>query len=120
MMTMERRKEFAVMVAIGMKRIQLVILLLVETVFIGILGIISGLVLAMPILVYFNVNPVQITGQAAEMFEQFGIEPIMPASLDPQIFISQGITVLAIAFVASIYPLMYVSRFKILEALKPW
>lgn len=118
MMTMERRKEFAVMIAIGMKRYQLIILLVFETVFMGLLGILSGLILAMPVLIYFNVNPVRITGEAAQMFEQFGIEPIMPASLDPHIFITQGIVVLLISFLASIYPLIYVGRFKILDSLK--
>lgn len=118
MMTMERRKEFAVMVAIGMKRFQIIILLLYETVFLGLLGILSGLVLALPVLIYFNVHPVRITGDAAKTFEQFGIEPIMPASLNPDIFISQGVIVLLISFVASLYPLVYVSRFKILDSLK--
>ncbi len=118
MMTMERRKEFAVMVAIGMNRFRLILILLLETFFIGIIGILSGLIISFPILVYFNLNPVKITGTAAQMFEQFGIEPIMPASLDPQIFINQGITVMIISLVASIYPLIYVKRFKILDALK--
>lgn len=118
MMTMERRKEFAVMIAIGMRRSQLVILMLFETVFIALLGIFAGLVLALPVLVYFNINPVKITGTAAEMFEQFGIEPIMPASLDPQIFIDQGIIVFFIAFLAAAYPLAYIRRFGILNALR--
>lgn len=118
MMTMERKKEFAVMIAIGMKRFQLILMLLVETCFIGFLGILAGLVISLPVLIYFNIYPVRITGTAAEMFEQFGIEPIMPASLDPYIFINQGIVVLVIALVAAIYPLIYIKRFKILDALK--
>ncbi|MCB0696364.1 MAG: ABC transporter permease [Chitinophagales bacterium] len=118
MMTMERRKEFAVMVAIGMKRFQLVLLLVFETIFIGLLGVLSGIILALPVLIYFNVNPVRITGAAAQTFEQFGIEPIMPASLDPNIFLYQGIIVLLISFVASLYPMIYIGRFKILDSLK--
>ncbi|MBI1222514.1 MAG: FtsX-like permease family protein [Bacteroidetes bacterium] len=118
MMTMERRKEFSVMVAIGLKRTRLIILLTLETLFIGILGVSTGIILAMPVLVYFKLNPVRITGDAAQMFEQFGIEPIMPASLNPEIFVHQGITVLIISLVASLYPLIYVARFDILNALK--
>ncbi len=118
MMTMERSKEFAVMIAIGMRRSQLAILLFFETVFIGLLGISSGVAVALPVLLYFKINPVKITGTAAEMFIQFGLEPIMPASLDPYIFVNQGITVFLISFAASIYPLMYIGRFKILGALK--
>ncbi len=118
MMTMERRKEFAVMVAIGMKRFQLILLLFFETIFIGLLGILSGIALALPVLIYFHVHPVRITGTAAKTFEQFGIEPIMPASLDVHLFIYQGMVVLIISFLASLYPLVYVGRFKILDSLK--
>lgn len=118
MMTMERRKEFSVMIAIGMKRFQLILLLLLETFFIGVLGILTGLTLSLPLLIYFNVYPIKITGQAAQMFEEFGVEPIMPASLDPHIFLNQGITVLVISLVVAVYPLIYVSRFNILDALK--
>jgi ABC-type lipoprotein release transport system permease subunit len=118
MMTMERKKEFAAMVAVGMRRFKLTMIVLLETIFIGLMGILSGSVLILPVLIYFHLHPVLLTGAAAEAYQQFGIEPLMPASLDPSIFWYQGITVLVIAIFSAFYPLWYINRFPIAETLK--
>jgi ABC-type lipoprotein release transport system permease subunit len=118
MMTMERKKEFAAMLAVGMRRMKLTLVVLLETIFIGLMGIISGSLLILPVLIYFHQHPVLLTGAAAEAYRQFGVEPLMPASLDPSIFWYQGITVLGIAILSAIYPLWYINRFPIAETLK--
>jgi len=118
MMTLERKKEFASMIAVGMHRLKLTGMILLETVFIGILGILSGCIIIFPILVYFHRHPVLLTGSAAETYQQFGIEPILPASLEPAIFLHQGITVLGIALLSAVYPLWYINRFPLAETLK--
>ena len=42
MMTLERKKEFAVMIAIGMHRVRLTVIIILETILIGLMGILSG------------------------------------------------------------------------------
>lgn len=118
MMTMERRKEFAVMIAIGMHRAKLTMVIIFETIFIGLLGIASGSVLILPVIYYLNDHPIRITGKAAEGYQQFGIEPLLPTALDPSIFLNQGVTVLVIAMISVIYPLWYINRFPVTETLK--
>jgi len=118
MMTMERKKEFAVMIAIGMRRIKLTVVVIFETILIGLMGIGTGSLLILPVLIYFHQHPVLLSGAAAEAYQQFGIEPLMPTSLDPTIFLYQGITVLGIALVSVFYPLWYINRFPIAETLK--
>ncbi len=118
MMTMERKKEFAVMIAIGMRRFKLTFIVVLETIFIGWMGIASGSLLILPVLIYFHQHPLLLTGAAAEAYQKFGIEPIMPASLDPSIFLYQGIIVLCIAIVSAFYPLWYINRFPVAETLK--
>ncbi len=118
MMTMERKKEFASMIAVGMRRFKLTLVVLLETIFIGLMGIISGSLLILPVLIYFHQHPVLLTGAAADAYQQFGIEPLMPASLDPSIFWYQGITVLGIAILSAFYPLWFINRFPIAETLK--
>lgn len=118
MMTMERRKEFAVMIAIGMHRAKLTMIIIFETIFIGLLGIASGSVLILPVIYYLNGHPIRITGKAAQGYQQFGIEPLLPTALDPSIFLNQGVTVLVIAMVSVIYPLWYINRFPVTETLK--
>jgi ABC-type lipoprotein release transport system permease subunit len=118
MMTLERKKEFAVMVAIGMQRSWLGLLIMLETVFIGILGILSGIAIIFPFLVYLHKHPIVLSGKAAESYQKFGIEPIIPASLHPTIFLYQGLTVLGIAIISVAYPLWHIGRFKLAETLK--
>ena len=118
MMTLERKKEFAVMIAIGMHRVRLTVIIILETILIGLMGILSGSVLILPVLAYLHRYPVSLTGSAAQSYQQFGIEPILPASLDPYIFLYQGLTVLGIAIVSVVYPLWYINRFRIAETLK--
>jgi putative ABC transport system permease protein len=118
MMTLERKKEFAVMLALGMYRIKLTAIVLGETIFIALLGVFSGTLVIFPALFYLNRNPILLTGDAAKAYQQFGIEPIMPASLDIHIFLNQGMAVLVIALVSAIFPVWYINRFKIAIVLK--
>lgn len=118
MMTMERRKEFAIMVAVGMHRGKLAIVVCIETIFIGLLGIVSGILVSLPFLQYLYYNPIPITGETAELMLEFNQEPVMPFSLETTIFTNQGITILVLALLTAIYPIVFVNRFKILKAMR--
>jgi len=106
MMTSERHYEFGILVSIGMKRFKLMVVMLAETILMGILGVLAGCLLSFPILLYFYNNPIEMGGKYAKVYEQFGLEPILPFSLDPQIFIKQAIVVLIISLLIGIYPLI--------------
>ncbi len=118
MMTMERRKEFAVMIAVGMQKARLSIIVFFETLFIGFLGVIVGVFISFPILLYLFYNPIPITGEMAESFELFGVEPIVPFSVDAAIFINQSLIVMLICFIAVMYPIVVINRFNILKAMR--
>ncbi len=53
MMTKERRREFGIMVAVGMRRYKLAIIVFLETLIISIIGILAGIVTSLPIILYF-------------------------------------------------------------------
>ncbi|MCP4553330.1 MAG: ABC transporter permease [Bacteroidetes bacterium] len=118
MMTMERRKEFAVMVAVGMHRGKLAIVVCIETLMIGLMGVVSGILASLPLLQYLYRNPIPLKGEAAKMMLEFNIEPIMPFSLELFIFSNQGVTILILASITALYPIIYVNRFKILKAMR--
>ena len=118
MMTMERRKEFAVMVAVGMQKGKLFLVVFFETVMIGFVAVIVSLIISYPILLYYFYNPIPLTGELAEAMEMFGAEPVMPFSLEAGIFINQTIAVIVLALVASIYPLTKILRFNVLQAMR--
>ncbi len=118
MMTMERRKEFAVMIAVGMEKIKLLAMVVWETIFIGVLAILAGLLIAYPLLLYLFYHPIPLTGGLASYMIAFGAEPVLPFSLNPDIFITQTISVIIISIIAVIYPLSILLRFNVLKAMR--
>ncbi|MFO7613832.1 MAG: FtsX-like permease family protein, partial [Bacteroidales bacterium] len=118
MMTMERRKEFGIMVAVGMKRHKLSLIILIESMVIGILGVLAGILLSMPFIWYFYHNPIQLGGEYAEAVLEFNMEPVLPFAFEPGFFINQGIVVLIMTLLASIYPFLVISRLKVVNAIK--
>jgi len=118
MMTVERRYEFGMLIAIGMKKIKLGIMLLYETILITFLGVLAGILLSLPVVIYFSKNPARFTGEMAKVYEQFGFEALFPTSMDIGIFISQSLFVLLIALIIGMYPLWHVSRINPVLAMK--
>lgn len=118
MMTAERKREFGVMVAVGMKRTQLSILVFLETLFMSFTGAVVGMVLGLPIVVYFYFYPIRLSGGLEEMMLQYGMEPILPVSLDPEIFVIQGIIVFVISFIAALYPVISLLKLNVIKSLR--
>lgn len=118
MMTVERKYEFGMLLAIGMKKRKLATILLGETLLITIFGILFGILISLPFVIYLNRNPLQLSGELAKSYEQFGFEAIFPTSIDSTIFIVQSLIVLLIALVIGMYPLWQVSRLDPIKAMK--
>lgn len=118
MMTAERKKEFGVMISIGMKRWKLSIVAVVEIIMLAILGVIAGLIVATPLAYYFNVNPIEYTGQTAEAIKEYGMEPIVPTSIDPSIAYTHGVLILVIAVILALYPVMSIKKLKTVDAMR--
>ena len=118
MMTMERRKEFAIMISVGMQKYKLLQLVALETILIGMVSILIGIVLSYPFLLYLHNNPIPLTGELAASMELFGTEPILPFSIKSGIFINQTISVILISVLAVIYPLSVILKFNVLKAMR--
>ena len=118
MMIKERQYEFGVLTAIGMKRSKLSAIVWLETVFIGFIGTLAGMLLASPIVYILYVNPVKLQGEAASAYEQFGMAPLITSSTDPMIFINQAIGVFVIVTLLALYPLFKISKLQPVEAMR--
>ena len=118
MLTVERKYEFGMLIAIGMKKSKLSLILLGETLLITILGVLLGILISLPIVIYLSKNPIRFSGQMAKAYEQFGFEAIFPTALDKDIFITQSLIVLIIALFIGLYPLWHISRLDPIKAMK--
>ncbi|MCB0474414.1 MAG: ABC transporter permease [Flavobacteriaceae bacterium] len=118
MMTLEKRKQYAVMVSIGMQRTMLIWVSVLETFIVAVIGVGIGLIIITPVLVYLNLNPIAMTGDMAKMYLEFNVEPILPFSLDSGIFISQTLIILGLSLLSALYPVFYLARFNVLNAFR--
>lgn len=118
MMMIERRFEMGMLVAIGMKKGKLALLLLYESILIVLTGCILGIVASIPVVHYLNRNPIRMGGETAKAFERFGFEPVFPTSTDPVNFFNQGMIVFVIGLLLSFYPIYKVIVLNPLTAMK--
>ncbi len=118
MMMSERKKEMGVMIAIGMKKFRLQRILTYETVFVGLLGVLFGFVISMPIIMILVHHPIPLSGELAEAYELFGIEPNMYFSMMPKVFVNQALTIFIIALAIAIYPVLQVFYMNALKAIR--
>ncbi len=118
MMIAERRRELGVMMAVGMKRLKLATVIVIETFFIGVLGAVTGILGSIPIVGYYVNNPIPLQGQTAEVMESYGWEPFMFFSSEPRIFYLQAIIVISITVLVAIYPITKIFTMKEINALR--
>jgi ABC-type lipoprotein release transport system permease subunit len=118
MMMLERKYEMGMLVAIGMKKRRLTALFVMESVLTVLVGCIAGIAASIPIIYYFNKHPIRLGGEVSKAYERFGFEAIFPTATDPAILIYQGIVVLLIGLLLSIYPVIRVIRLDPVKAMK--
>ncbi|MDG3085404.1 FtsX-like permease family protein [Vibrio hannami] len=118
MMTLERRREFSVMLATGMHRLKIVQLLLLESFYIGFIGICMGIILASPVLIYFYYHPITLTGETAQLMIDSGFEPVMPVSLSPHLLLDQIWAVSLLLLLSLLYPLYFLWKLDLVSGLK--
>lgn len=118
MMTIERTYEFGMLIAIGMKKGKLRLILLGETFLIAFLGVILGMLLSLPTVIYLQEKPIRFSGEIAKAYEQFGFEAIFPAEFNLGIFLNQSVIVLFMSVIIGLYPLWFVNNMNPVKAMK--
>jgi putative ABC transport system permease protein len=98
MMMSERRKELGVMVAIGMKKIRLQRLLAFETISVGLLGVLIGFAISLPVILIMVHHPLPLPSELADAYEAFGIEPYM--------------------YFSTLYPVLQIFQMNVLKAFR--
>jgi ABC-type lipoprotein release transport system permease subunit len=114
-MMIERQREFGMLISLGMKRSRLAAIVFMESIFISLSGIIAGMLLSIPIVLYFYYNPIPLSGEMAETMAEYGFEAVLPFSATPALFIKQARIVLVLAFVVGLYPIKKVFQLDIMK-----
>lgn len=118
MMLSERTHEFGVLVAIGMKRIKLAVVVFVEILLISFLGALAGVAVGFPINLYFNYYPIKFTDTIAEMYNDMGFEPVVQSTVDAGLFFKEGLIVFILVCIIAIYPLIKISAINAVDSMR--
>ncbi len=114
----ERFKEFGVTLSIGMPQRNLVFLVLIETMFIALLGLLLGNLIGWGINYYIYLNPIEFGGNLSEIYSEYGFLPRIESSMDISIFINNSLMILLVSVLAVIYPAYKVYNLEPLKGLR--
>jgi ABC-type lipoprotein release transport system permease subunit len=118
MMVSERAKEFGILISVGMQKWRLLWVTTLETIFIAFIGMVTGMIGSLPLILYLHAHPIRMTGEAAKTFDALGIEAIFNFSTDPTVFINQTFVVFIIALATVLYPVLFILRLEPVKALR--
>jgi len=118
MMTLERKKEFSVMIAVVMQRYKLAFIVFLETLYMGFIGVIAGAIISLPIIGYLYNHPIPLKGEMAQAMIEYNQQPIIPFAFRLDIYVAQTIIVLILTFLIAIYPLLSIARFNLISGLR--
>jgi ABC-type lipoprotein release transport system permease subunit len=113
MLTNERKREFSVMISLGMARLKLASVISIEILIMSLIGAVLAIAVTLPVSHWFAKHPIEITGGVADMYNQYGMEPVLPMSVEPAIFTDQMLTVLFIVLLTIVYPVSKILKMKI-------
>tara|TARA_R110000765_G_scaffold424385_1_gene535088 strand:+ start:1079 stop:2299 length:1221 start_codon:yes stop_codon:yes gene_type:complete len=117
MMIFERKHELGILIAIGMKKQLLALVLLLEAIMISLIGCITGVIAGFLIIKWFTAHPIHFTGELKDVYEDYGIESILYFSSHEKIFIVQTLIVLLLSVLLACYPGYKVMKLKPVEAI---
>ena len=118
MMTAERRREFGVIISIGMQKTKMASVMVYEMFYIGIIGIAAGVAVALPSIIYGFYHPIRLSGEVAKMMEDYGFEPVMAFKWIDTYFLWQSFVVAVIVLLSVLYPVRNILRLKEINALR--
>ena len=117
MMIFERKHELGILIAIGMKKHLLALILMFESIMIALIGCFAGILGGILVVNWFVKHPVHFTGELKEIYENYGIESIIYFSSSENIFIAQTLIVLLLSILLAFYPGLVVMKLKPVEAI---
>jgi ABC-type lipoprotein release transport system permease subunit len=118
MMMAERKREFGMLVSIGMQKRKLAKVVSFEMLFIGFLGLAAGVIASLPIVFYGHTHPLKFTGEMGRMYSDYGFDPVMPTMLPDTYYLSQVIVVTVILIVAISFCTRKIFRINVISAMR--
>ncbi|NNE28279.1 MAG: ABC transporter permease [Saprospiraceae bacterium] len=117
MAVLERTRELGMLMAVGMNKLRVFGMVVIETIMLGLIGAPIGLLLGWLTIQYFGSVGIDL-GAFAEGIEKFGMNTKIFPELSTDIYIKVMGAVLITALLASIYPAIKAIRLRPMEAIR--
>lgn len=117
MVVMERVKELGMLMAIGMNRIRVFSMIMLETIFLSITGGVIGMIIAALLVKYFGDQGINLKS-FSQGFEAIGYNPVLYPEIGLQFYVTITGLIILTAIVASVYPALKALKLKPAEALR--
>ena len=117
-MAAERRREFAILVSVGMKRWKMSVVVLLETILIGLIGLVLAQRFHSRFFRIFIFIDSAFRARLPRQCCNTWFEPVLAFGVSADIFLHQALVVLIISLVLTLYPIWSVGKFKIVNALR--
>jgi ABC-type lipoprotein release transport system permease subunit len=118
MAVLERTRELGMLGAIGMSKGRIFRMIMLETVFLTLLGSLAGIVLGAAIIAPSMYSGIDLSFLMEDLFEDYGFGSIVYPILDVQMFVQILVLVMLAGVLSAIYPARKALKLKSLEAIR--
>lgn len=112
---LERVREFGIMLAIGSSFSRVRWQIILESMLLGLIGLVSGAVVGGALLYYFSTVGIDLGGYS-EAMSQFGMDAIIKAEFQWVYFLYSSISVVLATFFAALWPIRVLKKLHPIEA----
>lgn len=120
MAVFERTREIGVMMALGLQRIKVIQVIVIESILLAALASLIGMVMGAAINYYLSVQGVDLSGGTGEPLQMMGInfDPIMYVSMQLEAYWTPVIGLFLIAMVSALWPAYRASKLNPVDAIR--
>ncbi len=116
MSVLERTREFGILLALGMTPRRLGTLVMLECLFLTIIGLAIGMVLGGSLSLYFNIEGFTFPGMK-EIYAQFGLPGEIYPKLSLVAFSTGPLVIFVFTMLAALYPALRLRKLEVVEAI---
>ena len=117
MAVLERIKELGMLMAVGMNKMNVFFMVVLETIFIALIGAPIGMLLGLMTTSYLHRVGIDLSNWSKAL-EEFGMSDVVRPSLNTETFMIIVLAVVITAILASVYPALKAIRLRPVEALR--
>ena len=116
MAVLERTRELGVLMAVGMNRGRIYMMIMIETIYLALVGAPLGLLIGWLTVLYYQHNGVDLTNYS-EGLESFGYASILYPYLDGNTYLIVTFGVIITAIIGALYPAWKATRLNPVDAI---